>query len=299
MSWLFFAIMSSAVYAMTNFVDKFLLEKEVKDYRGLVIYTSIIGFIFGSLFWMVFGFLTLPLFDALLVVGSGILTIWGLALYFRALTEEKTSTVIILMQMVPVITLFMSSTFLQEKISTFQLVGFILIFLSTISISLQKEKLKTRLSKALIFMLIADCFWAGSNVLFKFVVSQATFSQLVPYESIGISLGGLMLYILFTEIRNAFHQTQQSGSKKTILFITLNEILFLVAKMLGYFAISLGPVSLVGVVGSTQIFFGIYFGWILTLLIPNTYQEDLSASGIVKQIFFAIIVFGGMWLMQF
>ena len=138
MSWLFFAIMSSAVYAMTNFVDKFLLEKEVKDYRGLVIYTSIIGFIFGSLFWMVFGFLTLPLFDALLVVGSGILTIWGLALYFRALTEEKTSTVIILMQMVPVITLFMSSTFLQEKISTFQLVGFILIFLSTISISLQK-----------------------------------------------------------------------------------------------------------------------------------------------------------------
>ena len=48
----------------------------------------------------------------------------------------------------------------------------------------------------------------------------------------------------------------------------VNEALFLGAKLLAFFAISLAPVSLVGVVGSTAVFFGMigvtFFGLFLT-----------------------------------
>lgn len=299
MSWLFFAVLSSAVYAVTNFVDKYILEREVKDYRGLTVYTTLASFTFGILYWTFTGFPILGAQDAILVMGTGMLTIWGLSLYFRALSIEETSTVIILMQLVPVITLLMSSIFLGERISAAQVIGFILILAAVTGVSVKKTHLKMKFSKALLYILLADICWAAANVLFKFVVSTTTFSQLVPYESLGIAAGGVILYLLFPTVRDTYRITKNSLSKIGFSFIFINELIFVTAKILGYYAISLGPVSLVGIVSSTQVFFGIYYGWILTLLNRELFKEDISASGIIKRIFLAIVVFGGIWLMQY
>ncbi len=41
MSWLFFAIAAPALYATTNFIDKFLIEKHVEDIVALAIKTAL------------------------------------------------------------------------------------------------------------------------------------------------------------------------------------------------------------------------------------------------------------------
>lgn len=299
MSWLYFSILASAVYAICNFIDKYILEKRIKDYRGLVVYTALVGFIFGIGYWAFSGFSVLPTQDALLIILTGILTIWGLAFYLRSLALEETSTVIILMQMVPVITLVLSFFFLHEKISSIQMFGFVLILFAVVGVSLKKEDLHMRLSLALLFILLADLCWAIANIIFKFVVSSANFSQLIAYESFGIALGGLLLYLFYPSVRNAFHNQSKSLSKITIGIILINESIFLLAKLLGYYAISLGSVTLVGIVSSTQVFFGIFYGWILTLLYRNTYREDISFFGISKKIILALVVFGGIWLILY
>ncbi len=298
MSWLSFAIASSAVFAITNFVDKYVLEKEISDYRGLVVYTAFVGFFVGIFCWVFTGFPPLLRIDALLIMLSGAMTIWGLALYFRALTLEETSTVIIFMQMSPVITLLLSAVFLQERISLLQGLGFILILASIIGVSLKKWHMQLQSSTALLLVLVADIFWASANTLFKFVVTPATFPQLIGFESLGIGLGGLLLYMFFPVVRNAFHQTTMRARRSAVVLVCINECIFVLAKFLAFFAIALGPVSLVSIVGSTQVFFGIFYGWGLTLLTQKIYHEDISVHGLLKKVFFSIIVFLGIWLIH-
>lgn len=46
MSWLIYAIISPAVYSIVNFVDKYILSKQIRDYRGMSMYASIMALIF-------------------------------------------------------------------------------------------------------------------------------------------------------------------------------------------------------------------------------------------------------------
>lgn len=53
MSWLFFALLAPAIDAVINFSDKYIIEKEVMDYRGLTIFSAIVGILMGTVFWIV------------------------------------------------------------------------------------------------------------------------------------------------------------------------------------------------------------------------------------------------------
>lgn len=297
-SWLFIAVLSSATYAVTNFIDKYILDRKIRDYRGLVIYTTIVSLIFGIFFWLLAGLPILAFREAAVLGISGVFTIGGLALYFRALSLEETSIIIILMQLAPLIVLLLSVTILQEKVSNAQLAGFLFIFSGAIGVSLTRKDLNINFSKALFFILIADLLWASANVLFKFTLLSATFLETVPFESFGIAIGGLLIYLLSPSTRCAFSKMHKSVSKSGLIFIVLNEIIFLSAKFLGFYAISLGPVSLVSIVGSTQIFFGVLYGWILTL-IRKEFHEDISLSGIARKLCMSLIIFIGIWFMNY
>ena len=108
MNWLFFALLAPAIYAVINFIDKYLLEKVIKDYRGMPIYTAISGLIVGTILWVINGFPLLPIKDGLLILLTGILSIFGFSFYFRALAEEQASKIVVLFQMTPVIVLILS-----------------------------------------------------------------------------------------------------------------------------------------------------------------------------------------------
>lgn len=86
-----FALLSSLVYAVVNFIDKYLIEKKVKDFRGMPIYTAIMGGVMGAFFWLITGLTLLPLYDSLLILLSCILQIFGTALYFKATFKSETS----------------------------------------------------------------------------------------------------------------------------------------------------------------------------------------------------------------
>lgn len=298
-SWLLFAVLSAGVYAVTNFIDKYILEREVKDYRGLTVYSSIVGLLFGCVYWVADGFQLLTPQDTFLIILSGVFTVWGLAAYFRSLSSEETSTVIFFMQMTPVITLLLSALFIGERISTLQFYGFILVLFAMMGMSFSVKKLRIRCSVAFACILLADSLWAGANVLFKFVIAETTFNQLIAYESFGIALGGFLLYLAFPSVKKAFQAIRLSTGRSVVLFILLNEAIFIAAKLLGFYAISLGPVSLVSVVGSTQVFFGIAYGLLLTLFTRKVYHENISPSGMMKKFSLALLVFAGIWLMQY
>lgn len=296
--WFLLALLSPAIFSVVNFVDKFVVESKVKDYRGIPVYSAIVGFAGGTILWLLFGRPVLPFFDALIVLLTGALTVWGYAFYFRALASSQTSYIIGLFQMIPVITLLLSFIFLQEKISPLQLGGFFLVLFSAVALSYQKSKKKFKLDPSFYWILIADVFFAASAVIFKFAVEANSFSKILSYESWGIGIGGLALFLLFPSVRNAFIKTNKEVGRKVMSIMLLNEVILIAAKGVMFLAISLGSVALVSVLGGTQVFYGIIFGYILTLIAPKIFKENIERKGLAIKVLWMSVLFLGIWLTQ-
>lgn len=298
MNWLFFALLAPLIYAIVVDVDKYILEKEIPDYRGMPIYSAMAASIFGIILWVTTGFPILSLRDSLLIILTGMLTVWGLATYFKALSDDEASKVTIFFQMTPVIILVMSYFFLKEAISFNQFLGFLLILFATTFISVGKKGIALSLSSSFFLILFTDFLWASAYVLFKFVVNANSFSRVISYESMGIALGGLVLYVFFPSIRKSFLKARKKIKKRVFGFIFLNESIFVLSRLCTYLAISLGPVALVEVVAGTQVFFAILYGAILTLLAPKIFKEDISREGLVKKLAMGGFVLIGLYLVR-
>lgn len=298
MSWLFYALLAPAVYAIVTFIDKYLLSKEIKDYSIMPIYTGIVGFIAGTILWIVLGFPLLPLKDAAIVLLTGILTGASLLVYFKALDSEETSTINILFQMFPVISLLLALIFLHEKISFNQSIGFVLIMGAVLSISFEGTKGLLSFSPAFFLILLYDLAWATMGILTKYTSSTNSFWRILNYESWGIGIGALLIFIFFPKIRSSFLKSVKKIKPKTVIVVGLNEGVFVLAKTLTFFSFSIGPAALVSVLETTQALYAILYGVILTKLFPRVFDEDTSLPQLSKKVVAALVVLIGIVLIN-
>jgi drug/metabolite transporter (DMT)-like permease len=298
MNWLFYAILAPAMFTVIVFVDKHIVEREAPDYRSLPVFTAIMSLVYGTLFWIASGFVTLPLRDALLVMLVGVLNTWAGYVYFTILIGEQTSNVIVLFQMVPVLILALSYVFLRERITPRQLAGFVLILSAAVATSIRRDAGAFRLSAVFWLVLLADVMWATTHVLFKYVVREYAFVRLISYESWGMAVGGLMLYLTVPAVRRSLAHNLRAMRKLGMGMFALNEGAYIAAKMIALRADSLGPIALVSVLGSTEVFFGLLLGWLLTLAAPDTFGEDIRRESLLRKAGLAAVVFGGVWLVR-
>lgn len=296
MNWLIPALLAPAIFTVVNFLDKIVVSKLVKDYRGMTIYGTITGFIVGTLFWIITGFHTLPLKDALIVISTGCLTIWGSQLYFKAVSLEEPSKLILFFQTTPIFTFLIAFLLIGERITFTQFFGFVIILLTVIWVSVEKGKDKFQISEASLLIMLVNAMWALGGVLMKFAVSANSFSSILSYESWGLGIGGAILYLGFPQIRKAFHESFKNAGTKSLIVMFSNEIIFVIGKSLTFFAYTLGAASLVSVVGSTQVFFGILYGLLITKFAPKLLTEDEANGQLSKKIISATIMFVGLWL---
>jgi uncharacterized membrane protein len=300
MNWVLLALLAPAIYTVVNFIDKYLVADKIKDYRAMPIYGAIVGLVGGTLFWIITGFPILGLTNSLIVILTGMITIWATPMYFKALSKEETTTVIILFQMMPVMSLILGYFLLGESISSKQLLGFIIILTSVILASIKPmgKKEGFKISSVLFLVLIVDFMWALSGVLINFAIEANSFSEILSYESWGIGLGGLILFILFPSIRNAFLTSFKKIKKPTLGVVFTNEFIFVLAKGITFLAYAAGPVALVSVLSGTQVFYGLLYGIVLTLLLPKLFKEDLNRATLIKKGILGLAVLAGIILIS-
>lgn len=292
--WLVYALLAPLIFTVVNFIDKLILEKHVRNPASMTPYISTMALINGTLLWVLTGFPVPPVRDITIVMVSGMLTAIGALLYYRALAAEDTSKVIVLIQIQPVIVLTLSFLLLHETISMLQFIGFVLILSSAIALSAKRGMGGIHFSKSLGLLLIVNLQWALSVVLFKLVTADGRFEQFLSYESWGFALGGLFIYLFVRSVREAFHENFRVIPRRALGIIVVNETIFLGAKLLTLAAVALGPTALVSVLGGTQVFFGILAGWLLTVLVPTIYREEIAHRDLIRKGAVALVLFVGI-----
>jgi uncharacterized membrane protein len=296
MNWLIYALISPLLGAISVFMDKYLVERETSPLT-LPTYAGIVSLIYGVIMWAIAGFPLLAPLDIALVVASGTLRLIGAVYYFIVLQKAEGSTVIVLFQAYSVFVLTLSFIFIGEVITSMQLAGFVVILAASIAANYQPGESKFDF-KQLIGMLAIDLLFAASAVVFKLAVAGDSVIELVGYESIGTSVGALLVWIAMPAIRREFLASLKTIRPMAVGIIVAKELLAYMSKLLSFLAMSLGPVSLVAVVGSTQAFYGILIGWMLTLIAPAIFREDISRANLLKKGGLAGLLIFGIWLVR-
>lgn len=299
MSWLFFALLSTILDTTVVFIDKYIVSKQVKDYAAMPIYAAIVGVVAGTLYWIYTGFPIASTQTTLIILLAGIFQLFAAVTYFKALSKDDASDLTILFQVTPIFILVLSYFFLNETISFNQSIGFIIILIASILTSVHKSVKKIRISAAFFLILISDFMWALSSVLAKFTIDATSFKTILSYESFGIGIGGILLYMFVPSIRHSFHTSLKKIRMFGLTVIFLNEFVFVIAKAVRFFAFTLGSVVLIGIImQGAQSFVAMLFGYVLTKIAPRAIKEDISNKNMGKKIIAAVLLVIGIVLLS-
>ncbi len=129
MTWFIIAIIAPFLWSIVNHADKYLLSKHESESSvgSLMIFSTFAGIvvvIFAPLFT---DSLAIPLYQAGVLILSGILAASGIMMYLYALEHEETSMVVPFMQLIPVFGYIFAYLILGETLTSNQIIASLII----------------------------------------------------------------------------------------------------------------------------------------------------------------------------
>lgn len=295
MSWIFFAIAAPALYSVSNFFDRFLIEKKIKDPVALTIFWGIYSIFFGLILWTIRGFPILPLVDMLLIFAAGGCTQIALFPYYRAIQQDETSNVIPLFQFIPIFVFVLAFVFLGELLTPGQFMGFVMIVIGGFLIALRHDEGRAfALRASFWYMILSSFIYAISVVIFKFVAVRYVFWDVFAYEVVG-AFFGVVPFLVVRSMRRRFFELCSTLTASILGIILLNDAFWIAGRILGFYALVIGPASLVSALGGFQPLFALCYGVVLSLWFPKIITEDISRRALLAKFFAIILILSGTW----
>ena len=311
MSWIVVAVTAYLILAITNLLDKFLVENLIKNSRAYAFIACILGlavFIIAPWFLSWPGFY-LFIFD--LINGA----IFAVALWFlyEALYRGEASRILVLVGgLTPIFSLFFSILFFKETFSANQWVGmafilagiFAIAFLPTSRSYLSRVLSRLKLSQAN----TGNGIWLAIGAalaysLYFISTKQAYIDQPFVSAFIWNRLGAILFVLLFLinkddrkAIRDILHKSNPNKNK---FLVFLNQGLGSLGFLLQNYAISLGSVVLVNALQGVQYVFLLVISTVLALLVPKLLKETFSWRIIIQKVAAVILITLGLYLIAF
>jgi transporter family protein len=294
MHWMLYGVAAQAVYAAVNHLDSHIVSHRVKGPASLPLYTALVVLVMALAAFAAAGMPNLGLAGAPLVA-SGFVLMMAYVFYFRAIALGDPAFVSAMFQVNAVITLVLSSVFLDERLSASRWVGFVLILGAAVALSLERVEGKVRLGRAFWPILTADLFWAVATVIVKQAFTTRTLLPVVAYEGFGVALGGAAV-ALSPSVREAFRTSLRDSGPRVIALVCASEALGFCGKALFFLAVSLGPVAIVSALGGAQPFFSIAWGWLLATLLPRFFPRQKGGAHLARRLLLCALLTVGIWL---
>lgn len=300
MSWIFFALAAPFLFAVSNFIDRFLIEKRIKDPFFISMLGGFFSLFVGILIFFVRHFPVLPTKDLIILLVGGIFLELGLIPWYKAISIDDPSRIVAIFQLIPVVVLVTSYVFLGERLSLSQAAGFVLVILGGFLIAVECFSWKLfAFRKSLWPALAAVVLFALPVVMFKFAAQDQSFWNSLVYDFFGAGIGGviILIYLLISGVEVG--KLTREIKKDTWQLLGVNEGVYFMGRLSWFYAIILGPVSLVAVVsGGVQPFFVFVMGVALAIWFPQIVKEDISPKTLLLKITAIILMFAGIFIMR-
>lgn len=302
MIWFALAIVGPFLYAITNYIDKLLLDRyfKVGGVGTLLIFSALL-----SALALPFLFLLDPTpfqvdkanIAALATVS--ILHVLVLFFYLKALESEEVSIAIVFYQLVPVFAYGLGYLVLGEVLTPLQITAMIIIILGTsiASFGIDGENRFHLRTKTVFFMIAASFCWALGSVVFKAVALEERVVRALFWEHFTLTLVGVGLLLFKPSYRKHFLTALRGNSRAILSLNVLNETLYMLGNAAFSFAYILAPVALVLLAESYQPLFVLGIGIFLTLFFPRLIVEKLHAHHLWQKMLAIGVTGSGTYLL--
>ncbi|MDO4963454.1 MAG: DMT family transporter [bacterium] len=295
-------IFASFLWAITNHIDKFLVNgasKSSNNIKTLLVFSSLVAGLLFAPIWLIFSKFSvgISLISLLFVFLAAIVYMLATYFYLKALDNNDASVVVVMFQLIPVFSYILALIFFNEGLSIKQFIGSIIITLSAIIISIDIENKNSKAKlKPLLLMMLSSLSFSLYYILFDFGIRNSSYNSCAFWFQIGFIIIGL-IFISIKSFRNMFVEAIKLNGKKYFSLNAVNEIINLVANMLVNYANVFIPIALANVLNGFQGAFVFIIGVIGVKLLPKYFNENLKLSVIMQKIFCIVLSIIGLIVM--
>lgn len=283
MLWPIVAILCAAVFAVTNILDKYTVTKLVKD-PSLNVLAQFLIVLFAVSIVIIHGLQSLSTINVALGLIAGILDSAAIFLYFNAAKLDEISRVLPMWYLDTIFIAILALFFLNEVFSLSTYLGIVLMLIGVTLIGVKKLK-KPKFSKAMALMLLASIFTAVSAVITKYLLGYADYLSVLAYVLFGYAL--FIAPLFYLNLKKVVQLVEKN--RRGLAMLLFKEGLTTFGTLLYIFAASVGPVTLVNALTSTQPLFVLIFATGASVLYPTFLKEELKGSNLLLK-FSAVIL---------
>lgn len=302
MSWFFIALIGPFLYALTNHIDKLLIEKYFKEsgVGTLLLFSSLLSALALPFFFLADStILSVSLTNIFWLMIVGILNAAVLWCYLLALKDEEASIAVVFYQLVPVFGYVLGYFILGEVLNQLQLIAMAVVILGTSIVAFEIEAdNKFKLRRNTIFLMGgAAFFWALESVIFKAVALEENVWRSLFWEHLMLGLAGVVIFIFMHSYRTHFIRAIRENSKGILSLNVANESLYMLGNVAFSLAYLLAPIALVLLAESYQPLFVFAIGIFLTLFFPRLTAEKIEARHLWQKLLAICITGIGTYLL--
>ncbi len=302
MPWFILALVGPFLYAMTNHIDKVLLERYFKEggVGTLIIFSALL-----SALALPFLFLVDPTvfqvsgLHILALAGVGLLNALVLWCYLAALANEEASITVVFYQLVPVFAAILGYFILGETLSAREVIAMAIIIAGTAVVSFEldvESRFKLR-AKTIVLMLMAAFFWGLESVIFKAVALEENVVRSLFWEHLMLTAIGVCIFLFIRRYRTHFIIALRENSKGILLLNVANESLYMLGNIAFSFAYLLAPIGLVLLAESYQPVFTFLLSIYLFIALPELVSERMYKKHIFQKVFALLVTIIGTYIL--
>jgi drug/metabolite transporter (DMT)-like permease len=305
MSWIFVAVSAYFLGAFAVLMDKFLLgSKRISSPQIYTFYVGIFGL--GAFLFAPFGFSVPSIWQIIISIVSGAIYIGGIFAINLSINKAEASRVTpVVFSVVPIASYFISAFLDNEKLTTLQIGGVLLLVIGglLISFDLPLKMTKRKFFVGFYTSCLAGVLLAISYVMFKMVYAEQTFLNGFMWTRVGGFVAALLLLVIpawrksifksFTHAKKPTSENVGTGG----LFV-VNKIVGGTSSILLNKAFQLGSVTLVNSMVSLQYVFVLILVAIAAKRSPKVFAEKLLFWDWAQKIGAITIIAVGMFFVS-
>ncbi len=297
MSWFVIALIGTVLYAISNHIDKSILERHFKvgEVGAVVLFSSLLSVVVLPVIYQLHpAVFSLGFETTVLLMMNGTLNIICLVLYFKALRDNEASQVVPFYQLIPVFSFFLGYFILGEVLNLQQIAACIIIIIGAAILSFDFTGAKVAIRKKVVALMLINSFLtAVTAVVFKLFAIKTGFWESVFWDFAGNLLIGALMFAFATSYRKSFLRVLHINSGRVLSIIIANGLVYIAAEGISLYATMLAPVTLVMTANGLQPLFVLVIGIVMAFAPTGTVKESLSKLVFVQKASAILVITAG------
>lgn len=305
MLWLIICIVTAFLYALSTFLDNYLVDEFFKGRtpQALKIIDGPFCLIVAICLVTYHGIYDVSPVAILLMISSGVLLALADVPYYLGFRGEESTGTTILFQLSPVFYLIADFLIFGETITPEQIIAFGLILAAPFVIFLTERKYKKHTSKlkfiSVVCIIISVIIYAFSDLLFAHGESNFDFISLFFYFLIGQGVASALLSLTQRKWHIRFANVAKRNGYKFPIVFCLNLLICTLTDFLYRYALIIGTAAIVSVTtNSAQLILTFVLGILLTKLWPKFGREKLNKHIVRAHLVATILATIGIIILQ-